>query len=160
MIIKTPQISIEIDEVRRLFREYEAYLDVDLCFQGFEKELAGLPGNYAPPGGGLLIAFSGNEAVGCVAVRRLAPAICEMKRLYVKSKARGMGLGRQLARQIISIAQQLGYSMMRLDTLDKLSEAMRLYESLGFTRTGPYYDNPLPGVVYWQLDLTAEKNDR
>jgi ribosomal protein S18 acetylase RimI-like enzyme len=131
-----------------------------LCFQGFEQELAGLPGNYAPPGGGLLIGLSGNETVGCVAVRRLAPDICEMKRLYVKPQARGMGLGRQLAQQIITIAQELGYSSIRLDTLDKLSDAMRLYESLGFTRTGPYYDNPLPGVFFWLLDLTAEKNDR
>jgi ribosomal protein S18 acetylase RimI-like enzyme len=159
LLIKKPQTSTEIDEVRRLFREYEAYLNVDLCFQGFEEELAGLPGNYAPPDGALLIGLSGNEAVGCVAVRRLDPETCEMKRLFVKPRARRSGLGRRLAREIISTAQALGYSLMRLDTLDKLSEAMRLYESLGFRRTGPYYANPLPGVVYWELDLTQEKND-
>jgi ribosomal protein S18 acetylase RimI-like enzyme len=157
MIIKAPRTSIEMDEVRRLFREYEAYLDVDLCFQGFEEELAGLPGNYAPPDGALLVGLKGSEAVGCVAVRRLDAATCEMKRLYVKPHARRSGLGRRLAREIISAAQALDYSLMRLDTLDKLSEAMRLYESLGFRRTGPYYANPLPGVVYWELDLSQEK---
>jgi ribosomal protein S18 acetylase RimI-like enzyme len=158
LLIKKPQTSTEIDEVRRLFREYEAYLNVDLCFQGFEEELAGLPGNYAPPDGALLIGLSGNEAVGCVAVRRLDPETCEMKRLFVKPRVRRSGLGRRLAQEIISAAQALGYSLMRLDTLDKLSEAIRLYESLGFKRTGPYYANPLPGVLYWELDLTQDIN--
>jgi len=147
----TPQ---EIDDARHLFREYEAYLGVDLCFQSFQEELAGLPGKYAPPGGAILIALAEDKAVGCVAVRKLDDGVCEMKRLFVTEETRGRGLGRRLAEEIIAIARELDYSVMRLDTLDRLTEAMRLYESLGFRRTEPYYENPLPGVVFWELDLT------
>ncbi len=155
MRIKQAQSKKEIEAVRRLFREYEAFLAVDLCFQGFEEELAGLPGRYARPGGDLLIALDGESVAGCVAVRRLGDGVCEMKRLFVEPGARGKGLGRRLALEIIAIARELGYGTMRLDTLDTLSEAMQLYEALGFRRTAPYYDNPLPGVVYWELDLKA-----
>lgn len=157
MRIKHAQTPSEIAAVRRLFREYEAFLDVDLCFQGFEEELAGLPGKYAAPSGGLLIALDGENAVGCVAVRRLEGGVCEMKRLFVRPEVRGKGLGRQLAQDIIAVAHDLGYTRMRLDTLDRLTEAMHLYESLGFRRTAPYYENPLPGVAYWELALTQEK---
>ena len=160
MRIEQARTAAEIEEVRNLFREYEALLDVDLCFQSFEEELAALPGKYAPPSGALLIGLEGDRTVGCVAVRKLDDDGCEMKRLFVKPEARGRGLGRQLAREIIGVARQLGYSLMRLDTLDRLTEAMRLYETLGFRRTEPYYENPLPGVVYWELELKKEKAGR
>ena len=156
MRIKRAQTKPEIEAVRRLFREYEASLGVDLCFQHFEAELAGLPGRYAPPHGDLLIALDGETAIGCVAVRRLDDNVCEMKRLFVRPEARGKGLGRDLAQEIIAIARKRGYASIRLDTLEQLSSAMRLYEAIGFSRTGPYYENPLPGVVYWQLDLKPD----
>lgn len=151
--VKTPQ---EINEVRRLFREYEAFLDVDLCFQQFESELASLPGKYAPPSGTLLLAMDGQKAIGCGALRRLGSSqgrTCEMKRLYVRPEGRGLGIGKQISIRLIREGVRLGYSTMVLDTLSRLDAAIHLYESLGFVRTGPYYDNPLPDVVYWKLDL-------
>jgi len=157
MTIKQAATDTEIEAVRRLFREYEAFLDVDLGFQNFDAEFAGLPGKYARPDGDLLIGLAGNRILGCVAVRRLDEGVCEMKRLYVRPEARGTGLGRRLAQQIIEIARELGYSMMRLDTLDRLTKAMSLYETLGFRRTAPYYENPLQGVVYWELTLVSGK---
>ena len=157
MTIKQAATDTEIEAVRRLFREYEAFLDVDLGFQNFDAEFAGLPGKYARPDGDLLIGLAGNRILGCVAVRRLDDGVCEMKRLYVRPEARGTGLGRRLAQQIIEIARELGYAMMRLDTLDRLTKAMSLYETLGFRRTAPYYENPLQGVVYWELTLVSGK---
>ncbi|MDF1591722.1 MAG: GNAT family N-acetyltransferase [Desulfobacterales bacterium] len=156
MKIKRAETPYEIDEVRRLFREYEAYLDVDLCFQSFEEELAGLPGKYAPPDGVLLLALDGQESAGCGALRKLDNGICEMKRLFVKPKFRGLGLGTILAKRLIDEATLLDYSTMLLDTLDRLKAAMTIYESLGFVRTEPYYRNPLAGVVYWKLDLLVK----
>ncbi|MDT8380514.1 MAG: GNAT family N-acetyltransferase [Desulfotignum sp.] len=153
MIIKQAATEKEIQAVRRLFREYEVFLDVDLGFQNFDAESAGLPGKYARPDGDLLIGMDGNRILGCVAVRRLEDSVCEMKRLYVRPEARGTGLGRRLAQEIIVVARELGYSLMRLDTLDRLTNAIRLYEILGFRRTAPYYENPLHGVVYWELNL-------
>jgi ribosomal protein S18 acetylase RimI-like enzyme len=153
MEIKRAQTDNEMAEVRRLFRAYESALGVDLTFQGFDQELASLPGKYAPPTGDLLVGRVQGRILGCVAVRRLESDICEMKRLYVRPEGRGAGLGRRLAQRIIVAARSLGYASMRLDTLDRLTGAMRLYESLGFRRIDPYYGNPLPGVVYWELDL-------
>lgn len=150
MKIQQAQTKAEMEAVRQLFREYEAFLDVDLCFQSFEEELAGLPGTYSPPGVSLLTAIQENRTVGCVALRRLDERVCEMKRLFVRPEARGTGLGRKLAQEIISIAQELGYSLLRLD---KLTAALHLYQTLDFYRTAPYYENPLPGVVYWELEL-------
>lgn len=153
---KTPH---EIDEVRRLFREYEAYLKVDLCFQQFESELANLPGKYAPPSGTLLLAKDKQKAIGCGALRRLGAiqdSTCEMKRLYVCPEGRGLGIGKKVAIRLIQEGVRLGYSTMVLDTLNRLKAAIHLYESLGFVRTGPYYDNPLPDVVYWKLDLKSQ----
>ncbi|MHC4398832.1 MAG: GNAT family N-acetyltransferase [Planctomycetota bacterium] len=147
----------EIEEVRRLFREYEAFLGVDLCFQRFEEELAGLPGKYAPPGGALMIGSTEDKVVGCVAIRELGDGVCEMKRLFVRPEFRGRGFGRKLASGAVNVARQIGYSLMRLDTLDRLTEAIRLYKSLGFRQTEPYYENPLPGVVYWELDLKTTR---
>jgi GNAT superfamily N-acetyltransferase len=141
--------------VHALFGEYTRFLDVDLHFQGFEAELAGLPGKYGPPGGALLLAVDGAEACGCVALRSLATAVCEMKRLFVRPSLRGNGLGRALAEAILREAVAKGYAVMRLDTLAKLQGACRLYERLGFRRIGAYYPNPLPGVSYWEIDLNV-----
>jgi putative acetyltransferase len=149
----------EIDEVRRLFREYEAALNVDLCFQQFELELTNLPGKYAPPSGTILLAKDGQKALGCGALRNLGSIqdrTCEMKRLYVCPAARGVGVGKQIVRRLIQEAVRIGYSTMVLDTLDRLEAAINLYKSLGFVRTRPYYDNPLSGVVYWKLDLRGQ----
>jgi GNAT superfamily N-acetyltransferase len=143
---ETPQ---QIEEVRRLLREYEASLGVSLCFQGFERELAELPGEYAPPGGRLLLALEAGQAVGCVALRRLDDETCEMKR----PGSRGRGAGRLLALAIIDEARKLGCNKMRLDTLPSMREAIALYESLGFKRTEPYYCNPVPGAVFMELKL-------
>lgn len=150
----------EIDEIRVLFREYEAWLGVDLGFQEIEEELATLPGKYAAPDGVLLLARKGRAAVGCAALRRFGSVEekrCEMKRLYVRPEARGMGVGRALAEHLIAEACRLDYGTMLLDTLDRLRAAMGLYESLGFEQTSPYYENPLAGVVYWRLDLKSRQ---
>jgi len=156
MIVRRAETDAEINEVRRLFREYAESLGVDLCFQGFEEELAGLPGTYGPPGGSLLIAEEDRAIVGCVALRKLGSSICEMKRLYVKPQFRGRGLGKALVERIIEEGTELGYTKMRLDTLDRLKEAMAVYEAFGFRRIEPYYVNPLPDVVYWELDLQPQ----
>jgi putative acetyltransferase len=143
----------QLDAARDLFREYQAFLGVDLCFQGFEEELAGLPGKYADPGGAILLAQHQGEFIGCVAVRPLKGEICEMKRLYVKPSAQGFSAGRLLAEAIITKAKKLGYQKMQLDTLKRLERALVLYEKLGFNPISPYYANPLDEVVYLQLDF-------
>ena len=153
MRIIQAQTAAVLDAVRELFDEYQGGLGVDLCFQGFAEELANLPGRYAPPGGRLLLALDGTHAAGCVALRALEEGICEMKRLFVRPAYRGQGLGCRLAMQIVNEAPALGYSLMRLDTLDTLDSAMRIYAGLGFQRRPPYYANPLPGVVYWERAL-------
>ena len=145
--------AAQIEEIKALFREYEKFLDVDLCFQGFEEELATLPGKYAPPTGELLIAMVDDRVAGCVGVRPIEPGVCEMKRLYVRPEFRGLGLGRDLAERIIAASRKMGYRQMKLDTLGFLEAAIHVYRSLGFREIGSYYNNPLEEVMYWQLDL-------
>lgn len=140
-----------------IFRDYAASLDVDLDFQGFEAELADLPGVYAPPAGALLLAFVDGAVAGCGALRPLADVdyanACEMKRLYVRPAFRGLGLGRTLAEALVDEARRTGYSAMLLDTLDEMEAARELYASLGFEEIPPYYWNPLPGAHYLKADL-------
>jgi len=154
MLTILPAITpADIERVRVLFREYEQSLGVDLCFQGFEEELATLPGAYAPPRGALFVALDGNEAGGCVALRPLGERLCEMKRLYLRPTLRGRGAGRALALRVIDEARAIGYRTMRLDTLPFMKEAMALYEALGFRRITAYYPNPVPGAVYMERQL-------
>ena len=144
----------DISEIRRLFRAYADWLNVDLCFQGFDDELASLPGKYASPHGRLLLAKVGGEVAGCVAVRPLEGDICEMKRLWVEPGFLGLGLGRMLADAIIEAGRELGYKAMRLDTMpERLKAAGHIYESLGFEQIPDYYHNPLDGVVMFELRL-------
>jgi len=142
-----------VEACRRLFVEYQQGLGVSLCFQGFDQELAMLPGDYARPRGRLLLARISGEPAGCVALRPLADGAAEMKRLYVRSAFRGMGLGRTLAECVIDEARSLGYRALKLDTLPAMIEAQRLYAELGFVDTVPYNDNPVQGVRFLTLDL-------
>ena len=137
-----------VEACRRLFVEYQQGLGVSLCFQGFDRELAALPGDYARPRGRLLIARVAGEPAGCVALRPLADGAAEMKRLYVRPGLRGMGLGSTLAECAIDEARALGYRVLKLDTLPSMREAQRLYAALGFTATAPYNDNPVDGVRF------------
>lgn len=143
----------QVEEARTLFKEYEAATGVDLCFQNFAQELAALPGDYAPPSGRLILAYDVEGAAGCVALRKVDDAVCEMKRLYVRPAYRGTGLGRFLARQIIGEARDIGYERMRLDTLPAMRSAIELYRSLGFKEIDPYRFNPVEGTLYMELKL-------
>ena len=146
----------DMDTVRGLFREYVASMGLDLSFQGFSRELDGLPGRYAPPGGTLLLAEAAGAAVGCVAVRPLGdPGLCEMKRLFVRPPLAGRGLGERLARAAIAAARQCDYAAMRLDTLATMAAANGLYRRLGFRPIAPYCLNTLPGALFYELALTG-----
>ena len=143
----------DIERARELFREYETSLGVDLCFQGFEQELASLPGAYARPSGRLLLAVDDGRPAGCIALRPLGADTCEMKRLYVRPEFRGRRVGRLLAERILAEAHAIGYARMRLDTLPSMKEAIPLYRSLGFAEIGPYYANPVPGALFMERAL-------
>ncbi len=146
----------DLPALRRLFEEYAKGLGIDLAFQGFDDEVAGLPGKYALPEGRLLIALHDNELAGCVAMRPLANGICEMKRLYVRPSHRGHGIGKALVARILHEAAGAGYQAMRLDTLPTMTEAQTLYRAFGFAPIPPYYDNPIPGTVFMELLLSAK----
>ena len=157
----------DVGLARALFVEYARWLKVDLCFQGFDRELATLPGTYAPPAGRLLLAGAPQQAFGCIALRPLegspgsgpgsarlgATGIGEVKRLYVQPANRSGGWGGLLAETLIADARSIGYTGLKLDTLDWMTDARKLYAKLGFRECAPYYDNPTPGVVYMALEL-------
>lgn len=144
----------QIETARLLFREYETWLGMSLCFQDFETEVATLPGKYAEPEGRLLLAYVDNAPAGCIALRELDEGVCEMKRLFVRDEFRGHGLGLALVEKVIGEARASGYLKMRLDTFPpKMGKAVKLYESHGFREIAPYYTNPHAGVLFMELDL-------
>ena len=143
----------QIQQVRRLFREYVEATGACECFEGFGEEIAGLPGPYGPPTGQLLLAELDGRSAGCVALHRLDDGISEMKRLYVRPAFRGRNLGHQLAKDIITEARRIGYRAIRLDTLSSMVAARALYQSFGFRAIGRYNDNPGAGVIYLELKL-------
>lgn len=145
----------DLETVRELFKEYAEQIGTDLCFQGFAAELARLPGDYAPPGGTLLLGSHDEVVAGCIAVRRWDADTCEMKRLYVRPAFQGAGIGRFLAHRAIQFAAAHGYKRIVLDTLPTMVAAQKLYEQLGFVDIEPYRANPVPGARYMALTLAT-----
>ncbi len=153
--MRVREVSAEADlaEVKRLFLAYAQTLGVSLCFQNFDQELVNLPGAYAPPGGCLWLAEFDGIAGGCAALRPLGDQICEMKRLFLEPAFRGTGAGRVLALTVMEKAKSLGYAAIRLDTLPSMARAIELYQSFGFQRIDPYYENPVPGALFLECKL-------
>lgn len=146
--------SEQIEAARRLFRAYEASLNLDLNYQNFEKELAELPGKYAAPEGCLLLAVEDEKVLGCVAMRKLEIGVCEMKRLFVLPAAQGKGLGKNLVKEIIKCAKNAGYHTMKLDTLaSRMQNAIQLYRAFGFQETAAYYQTPMADTIFMELNL-------
>ena len=149
-----------IAQARELFLEYAQSLGFSLCFQNFDKELAELPGDYAPPEGRLLLAEYENQLAGCVALHKLEPGICEMKRLYLRPQFRGKGRGRALAHRMIADARRIGYDRMRLDTVEPvMKDAVAMYRKLGFKEIAPYRANPIAGAMYMELNLRLRSSE-
>lgn len=143
-----------IEHCRNLFREYEAWFGLKLCFQNFDEEVANLPGKYAAPEGRLFLAFADEKVAGCIALRKLEDKICEMKRLFVRDEFRGRKIGVLLIEKLFEEARQIGYKKMRLDTFPaKMGKAVSLYESYGFRKIAPYYHNPYGETLFMELDL-------
>lgn len=155
LIISAVQSGQDWLAARRLFEEYAASLSYNLCFQGFSKELEEIESIYGPPGGALLLARFDGQPQGCVGLRPREVGTCEMKRLYLRPDYRRGGNGRTMALAIIDEARRLGYERMRLDTLPTMQAAIPLYRSLGFREIEPYYENPIEGTLYMELDLAA-----
>jgi putative acetyltransferase len=154
VIIRQAQSETDISDARTIFREYESWLGLDLCFQGFEDELKNLPGKYATPDGRLYLARVDDGVAGCIALRSLESKACEMKRLFVREEFRGLRIGQTLIERVIEDARDIGYEVMRLDTFPpKMGKAVQLYESYGFREIPPYYDNPNEGVLFMELRL-------
>jgi ribosomal protein S18 acetylase RimI-like enzyme len=153
--VRPAQGAEDLAAVIVLFRAYAASLDVDLAYQGFEEEMAAMPGKYAPPCGVLLLARGANgAALGAVALRPVEPAgCCEMKRLYVAPEGRGLGVGEALVRALLTEARRIGYREVRLDTLPSMATAFALYRKLGFQEMAPYYDTPVAGTRFLRLAL-------
>lgn len=148
-----------IATVRELFLEYQRWLGLDLCFQNFSAELAALPGDYALPSGRVLLALHDTRPAGCIALRRIDDATCEMKRLFVRPEFQSLKIGRALAERVIAEARAIGYARMRLDTLPAMIRAHALYAALGFREIPPYCHNPVPGAIYMELDLRTSADD-
>ena len=149
-----PATAADLSDLARLFAQYQAHIGVDLSYQDFANEVAGLPGKYAPPAGSLLVARAGDgRAIGCVAMRPLDHDSCEMKRLFVTPEGRGLGLGRALVHAIIAEARQAGYTEIKLDTLPSMREAIELYRTLGFERAAPYYATAPAGTIFMSRKL-------
>lgn len=155
-VITDALTEADIDAVRLLFREYAREVNECACFREFERELAELPGRYAPPAGRLLLARINGAAAGCVALRPLGDGACEMKRLYVRAPHRAARLGRALADRVVREARAAGHRVMRLDTLPRMQAAIGMYRRMGFSERGPYYENPLPDVIFMELDLARD----
>jgi ribosomal protein S18 acetylase RimI-like enzyme len=158
VMIRDAETAAEIEQARQLFIEYAQSLGFSLCFQGFDQELAGLPGKYARSDGRLLLAEVDGQTAGCVGLRPLKSEICEMKRLFVRPAFRGRRLGRLLAERVITEAREIGYTRMRLDTIaSTMADALRLYRQLGFVEIPPYCANPIPDALYMELALNKVK---
>ena len=154
LLLAQAESRVQIAQARELFLEYAQSLGFSLCFQNFDKELAGLPGDYAPPEGRLLLVEYEGQLAACVALHKLDAGICEMKRLYLRPQFRGKGLGRALAERIIAEARQVGYQRMRLDTVEPvMKDAVEMYRKLGFKEIPPYRANPIAGAMYMELSL-------
>jgi putative acetyltransferase len=150
----SPESAKDYEQVKEIFKEYQVYLNIDLCFQRFDNELATLNEIYKPPKGAIILAKLNDQIAGCIALKPIEDNNCEMKRLYVKPMYRGHNIGKKLVELIIEYAKNNKYTLMKLDTVDKLVEAIDIYQKMGFKKTEPYVYNPLSDVLYFEKDLT------